>query len=97
MQCLNSDAKDAQSIHISKPRFCFYPVSKASKICGKAVLLQCGTKRCLLYQQTSLRYQQKCIASFTKKQRDLSISMPLRQSVCSRGVFFMHARHALHA
>ena len=48
----------------------------------KTVLFRCETTRCLLYQRTSLRYQQGCTACFAEKQRGLSILMPLRQSVC---------------
>ena len=38
--------------------------------------------RCLLFQLASFRYQQRCTACFTEKQGDLSILMPLSQSVC---------------
>ena len=41
-----------------------------------------GTTCCLLYQRASLRYQQGCTTCITEKQRDLSILMPLWQSVC---------------
>ena len=33
------------------------------------MLFRCGTMRCFLYQQASLRYQQGCAACFTKKHR----------------------------
>ena len=45
-------------------------------------ILTTALTRCLFYQRASFRYQQGCTASFTKKQRDLSIPMPLLQSVC---------------
>ena len=45
------------------------------------MLFRCRTTCCLLYQQASLRYQHGCTACFTEKQRDLSILMPLWQSV----------------
>ena len=41
------------------------------------VLFRRGTMRRLLTQREFLRYQQKCTACFTEKQRDLSILMPL--------------------
>ena len=36
---------------------------------------------CLLYQRASLHYKQGCQACFTEKQCDVSIRMPLQQSV----------------
>ena len=80
--CLNLDPKDAPSIYVSHARFCFDPVWKARKICCPIVLFRCGTTCCLVYQRASLRYQQGSTACFTEKQRDLSILMPLWQSVC---------------
>ena len=66
-------------------RFYFYSVRKASKICCQTVLFRCGnTSCCLLYQRASLCNKQGCSACFIKKQRSISIRMPLRhQSVCS--------------
>ena len=47
------------------------------------MLFRYRTTCCLLYQRASLLYQQRCTACFTERQRDLSILMPLRQSVCT--------------
>ena len=63
-------------------QFYFYPISKVSTICCQTVLFYCGTMCCLLFQWASFRYQQECTACFTEKQRDLSIFMPLWQSIC---------------
>ena len=38
------------------------------------MLFRCGTTCCLLYQRASLRYQQRCSACFTEKQRDYQFS-----------------------
>ena len=48
------------------------------------MIFRCGTTRGLLNQPVFNRYQQTCTTCFTEKQRDLSILMPLRQSVCWR-------------
>ena len=63
-------------------RFCFCSISKASQIYCQTVLFRSGTTCCLLYLRASLRYQPGCAACFTEKQHDLSIFMPLWQSVC---------------
>ena len=74
--------ENSPPIFVSMARFCFYLISKASKICCQTVLFRCGTTCCLLYQRASLRCQQGCTTCFTKKQRGISIFMPLSQSVC---------------
>ena len=43
----------------------------------KSAVKLCVFRCCLLYQRASLRYQLRCSACFTEKQRDLSILMPL--------------------
>ena len=78
MLYLNSDRKDVCSrlpwLGSVSTRF-EKQVKSAVKQCFSAAV----KPRLVLYQRASARYQQRCTACFAKKQRDLSVLMPLRR------------------
>ena len=67
--------ENAPSIYVSHGSVLFLPGLKSKLNLLSNSAFRCGTTCCLLYQQG-------CTSCFTEKQRNLSILMPLWQSVC---------------
>ena len=91
LRCFNS-FKNVRNViqmacncNLKKLKNCYHAVLSAVELrlystCFIQLVYSASYSASLINQPASFRYQQECTDYFTKKQRDLSILMPLRQS-----------------